>query len=497
FRGIFNNRDHRLYSSRLTHSRNGSAQEGRCLCTSDILSCTALGLEQIPKEMPVSAVTLDLSHNQIAQLKEDSFLGLSRLEILRISHNQLTFIAPRAFHNSSGTLLRHLDLSANHLCDLEQHYFADLPGLEELLLFNNRIVRIESSAFAKLRNLRKAYLSHNRLTDFPFFSIQKHTHPQLLLLDLSSNRLPKLPLEDISNLPTTIQKGLYLHNNSLVCDCSMYGLFHKWAERNFTSVTDYKEEHTCLVYGMQKGTVRFFKHDRYFEKCDFTGMKLPLAEQEGSVLAKAGSAVLLHCVTNLTGQHVTFFWVSPNQEYVAPPGNSDSLKMYSNGSLEIRDARAADSGMYWCMAVDDRQQRNETREVNLTVVTHQSQESYESFNTGFTTLLGCVVSLVLVLMYLYLTPCRCPPCRKAPPPPPPPAATTPGQTNEAGAGSAQSSILTPTPPTTTEGPGRKVSTNKHVVFLEPIREQQNGRIRKAGETDSIMSVFSDTPIMIP
>ncbi|XP_055016397.1 amphoterin-induced protein 3 [Boleophthalmus pectinirostris] len=445
----------------ICQSRNGSSQEGRCLCASDILSCTALGLEQIPKEMPVSAVTLDLSHNQIAQLKEASFLGLSRLETLRISHNQLTSIEPRAFHNSSGTLLRHLDLSSNHLCDLEQHYFIDLPGLEELLLFNNRIVRVESAAFAKLSNLRKAYLSHNRLTDFPFFSIQKHTHPQLVLLDLSSNRLPKLPLEDISNLPITVQKGLYLHNNSLVCDCSMYGLFHKWAERNFTSVTDYKEEHTCLVYGMQKGTVRFFKHDRYFEKCDFTGMKLPLTEQEGSVLASAGSAVLLHCVTTLTGQHVTFFWVSPHQEYVAPPGNSDSLKMYSNGSLEIRDARAADSGMYLCMAVDDRQQRNETREVNLTVVMHQSHEPHESFNTGFTTLLGCVVSLVLVLMYLYLTPCRCPPCRKAPPPP----ATIPGQTNEAGAGSAQSSILTPTPPTTTEGPGRKIYSSN--VYSAP------------------------------
>ncbi|KAK7916486.1 hypothetical protein WMY93_012247 [Mugilogobius chulae] len=437
-------------------SRNGPSQEGSCICTSDILSCTALGLEQIPKEMPVSAVTLDLSHNQIAQLKEASFLGLSRLETLRVSHNQLTSIEPRAFHNSSGTLLRHLDLSSNHLCDLEQHYFIDLPGLEELLLFNNRIVRVESSAFAKLSNLRKAYLSHNRLTDFPFFSIQKHTHSELLLLDLSSNRLPKLPLEDISNLPITIQRGLYLHNNSLVCDCSMYGLFHRWAELNFTSVTEFKEEHTCLVYGMQKGTVRFFKHDRYFEKCNIIGMKLPVPEQEGNVLANVGSAVVLHCVTNLTGQNVTFFWVSPNQGYLEPPGNREqSIKMYSNGSLEIKGASAEDSGMYLCMAMDKLQKCNETREVNLTVVMHQSHEHHESFNTGFTTLLGCVVSLVLVLMYLYLTPCRCPPCRKAPPPAA--ATTAPNQANEAGAGSAQSSILTPTPPTTTEGPGRKTS----------------------------------------
>lgn len=505
-------------------SGHGASQEGRCLCASDILSCTALGLVQVPREMPVSAVTLDLSHNRIVQLQEASFGGLSRLETLRLAHNQLTSIQPRAFRNSSGTLLRHLDLSSNQIRILQQHYFQDLPGLEELLLFNNRIVQVEGTAFAGLSNLRKAYLSHNRLTDFPFFSIQEHTHPHLYLLDLSSNRLPRLPLEDISNLPTVVQKGLYLHNNSLVCECSMYGLFRHWLEREFASVTDFKPEHTCLVFGIQKGPVRLFQRNSYFEKCNFTGMRLPLKAQESSILVNAGKTLLLHCVTTLFGQHVTFFWVSPKQEYVAPPGN-DGLKMYTNGSLEIMEASTEDSGIYWCMALDQQQQRNETLEVNVTVVQPHDNEAHEPFNTGFTTLLGCVVSLVLVLMYLYLTPCRCPSCPKIPTP----ATATPSLGNEAGAGSAQSSILTPTPPATTEGPGRKVSTNKHVVFLEPIREQQNGRLRagpgtgavqghlgpglllgpehqsklhnqshqRAGETDSIISVFSDTPIMLP
>lgn len=492
----------------------GSSQAGRCLCASDILSCTALGLEQVPGEMPVSAVTLDLSHNRIDQLKGGAFEGLTRLETLRLAHNQLTTIHQGAFQNTSGTLLRHLDLSSNQLHVLEQHYFQELPGLEELLLFNNRIAQVEGRALAGLGNLHKVYLSHNRLTHFPFFTIQEHSHPQLTMLDLSSNRLLKLPLEDITNLPVPVQRGLYLHNNSLECECSMYGLFKRWEQRGYASVKYFRQEHTCRVYGIPEGTVRFFQHSRFFDKCDLAAMNL-FKTQESSVSVSEGKALLLHCVTTFTSQSLTFFWMTPSQEYVVPPGNNGSLKMFANGSLEIMAAHDEDAGFYWCMAKDQHQQRNETTEVNVTVVSASpTSESHESFNTGFTTLLGCVVSLVLVLMYLYLTPCRCPPCPKAP---------NPATPTEVGAGSAQSSILTPTPPATTEGPGRKVSTNKHVVFLEPIREQQNGRLRavqghlgpglllgpeqqpklhsqsqqRAGETDSIISVFSDTPIMLP
>ncbi|XP_068449485.1 amphoterin-induced protein 3 [Clinocottus analis] len=458
-------------------SQDSSREAGGCVCASDILSCTAVGLDRVPREMPVSVVTLDLGHNRIARLEDGGFEGLDRLETLRMAHNRLAAIQPGAFRNASGTLLRHLDLSSNRLGGLKEHYFLDLPGLKELLLFNNHIVHVESGALAGLGSLHKVYLSHNRITDFPFFSIQEHSHPHLSMLDLSSNHLSKLPLEDITNLPITMQRGLYLHNNSLLCECSMYGLLRYWDQRRFASVTDFRQEYTCLVYGIQRGTVRFFQHSRYFEKCNLTSQWFK--DQEGSVSVKVGMPLLLHCVTALAGRHVSFLWVSPNQEFVAPPGNNGSLKMYANGSLEIVAARAEDSGIYWCMSQDRQRRRNETQEVNVTVVLHHV-DPHEPFNTGFTTLLGCVVTLVLVLMYLYLTPCRCPPCCphcccKAPTPTP--ATTTPSQGNEAGAGSAQSSILSPTPPATTEGPGRKVSTNKHVVFLEPIREQQNGRLR--------------------
>ncbi|XP_027023528.1 amphoterin-induced protein 3 isoform X2 [Tachysurus fulvidraco] len=441
---------HLMLSSLLLHLATGSLPAG-CLKVSDILSCSNLGLTWIPIELPVTAATLDFNHNHLTRLEEGSFTGLPNLITLRLAHNQLSNLSPGTFRNASS--LRHLDLSSNQLNKVDNHYFQELVRMEELLLFNNHIVRVESQALLSLSNLHKVYLSHNRLTDFPFFSIQEHSHPFLVILDLSSNRMPKLPVEDIAALPASIQGGLFLHNNTLICECAMYSMFKQWEQKNFISVRDFQVEHTCLVYGEPRASVQFLEHTRFFENCTVKG-KFQLVETDNNLKVDEGESVLLECKTSLKGQQISYQWVTPNKEYIVPPGNNDVMRMYSNGSLEITAVRGEDSGMYWCMALDRQQLRNETWEVHINVTKHSHEP--EPFNTGFTTLLGCVVSLVLVLIYLYLTPCRCW-CRKQPLP------ATPSPANEC---SAQSSILTPTPPATTEGPGRKVcqfsrSSGKH------------------------------------
>nr|XP_023690990.1 amphoterin-induced protein 3-like [Paramormyrops kingsleyae] len=468
-----------LLSSLLLQLAVGGCPTG-CLCASDILNCVSQGLEQLPSQMSGSTATLDLSHNRLVRIEEGSLEGLARLNTLRLAHNRLSGLLPGTFQNSSRGL-RHLDLSSNLLRVVEHHYFQNLQALEELLLFNNRIVRVESRALVGLKHLHKVYLSHNRLTDFPFFSIKGHSHPFLHTLDLSSNRLPKLPLEDIMALPISMQSGLFLHNNTLTCDCNMYGLFRRWERRGFGCVTDFQEQHTCLVYGEIRASVRFFRHSRFFENCTLPAQSLP-EDLETSLLAFAGDSVLLDCRTSMKGKHMSYLWVSPSQEYIAPPGNNRSLGMFPNGSLWILAAKTEDSGVYLCMVVDRLQMRNETLEVNLTVILRRSQA--EPFNTGFTTLLGCAVSLVLVLIYLYLTPCRCWCCMH----PLPPARLSPVCKH-----TAQSAAHN-TPPGGVERASRKPASNKHVVFLEPTKEAQNGQHRTsvAPQPNSIASVFSSS-----
>ncbi|XP_078270469.1 amphoterin-induced protein 3 [Rhinoraja longicauda] len=463
---------------------------GVCICASDLLSCVSRSLSMLPPGLPNTATSLDLSHNNLHQLQDRWLVQLPRLHMLRLGHNRISHIAAGAFTNASR--LAHLDLSSNKLHSVERHFFQELTNLQELLLYNNQIQRVDGDALIMLSSVQKVYLSWNLLTDFPYYALQENSLPQLKIMDISSNRLSSIPFDEVITLPQNVKNGLYLHNNPFTCDCTLYNMFLHWEKSGFNSVHDFREEHTCLAVRQPRASLRFLKHRKRFENCTLVGL---IGMGDAAFTGVVGEPVLIGCETSLQGKQTTYLWISPNKELITSSFNQ-TFKLYSNGSLEIRKARKEDAGIYTCIATDKGLMRNESHEVNVTVY-HRKQNG-EGFNTGFTTLLGCVVTLVLVLMYLYLTPCHCwcrPPQNPAPP-------------NEC---SARSSILSATPPCNDEA-GRKAGGGKHVVFLEPVKDCQNGKIRLAvseefpdiknpkllqlkSDTDSIYSVYSDTPIM--
>uniref|UniRef100_A0A3B5KR63 LRRNT domain-containing protein n=1 Tax=Xiphophorus couchianus TaxID=32473 RepID=A0A3B5KR63_9TELE len=200
----------------------------KCLCMSDTVRCSSVGLHKLPQSLP-------------------SF-PTPRLEKLWVAHNEIRTLSHNLFRNVSG--LRLLDLSSNRLQMVEQHYFHGLWRLED-----------------GLSSLKKVYFSFNQITHFPFFSIQDHTHPFLAMLDLSSNRMSSLPWEDVKALPQLVQQGLYTHNNSLICDCSMYAIFWHWNLSEYNSIKDFMDEHTCNVNGDPRRSIRFFRDKRFFRNC--------------------------------------------------------------------------------------------------------------------------------------------------------------------------------------------------------------------------------------
>ncbi|KAM6474171.1 amphoterin-induced protein 3 isoform 1-T2 [Liasis olivaceus] len=462
-----------------------------CICTADLLSCTRKNLWHVPVTLPPTATTLDLSHNAIVQLHDYWLTTLPRLETFRISHNKIKNITQQVFRNA--TYLVHLDMSSNHLQTVEKYYFEDLVNLKELLLYNNKIVQVDENAFVTLINLQKIYLSWNRITKFPFESIQRLEHPYLRTLDLSANNLSSIPVQVIATLPKYIKNGLYLHNNPVKCDCSLQEMLQEWKHRGFSSVQDFIEEHTCKAYPNMFSLIKTFNYNKYFKVCSWNQRKFGIPE----VLCRVGESFVIDCNTSFHKDNTTTYrWISPHHELFMYPEHSDQTHQpLKNGSLKIINANRLYSGIYECIAISELQKINETYEVNVTV---HHPKLVESFSTSLTTLLGCVVSLVLVLMYLYLTPCCCSKCCRKPISPPQDC-------------SAQSSILSATPPAT-DGTNRKISANKHVVFLEPIKENQNGKVKLAVtedfdaknpkllrlklDSESISTAFSN-PIMSP
>ncbi|CAJ1084994.1 amphoterin-induced protein 3-like [Xyrichtys novacula] len=422
-----------------------------CLCVADTVSCSSTGLSKLPVPLPSFSSTLDISHNYLSWLGPGSFKRMPRLENLRMSHNQLSSLGVGVFHNASS--LRHLDLSSNKLQVVEQHYFQGLWRLEELLLYNNKIAQVEAGTLIGLSSLKKVYFSLNQITDFPFFSIQDHSHPFLTMLDLSSNRMSRLPWEDVKALPRLVQRGLYLHNNSLICDCSMYSVFWHWDLRGYDTLKDFTDEHTCSVFGDQRASIRFLRHSRFFHNCSVEkAHSQPVTVLLSNVLVSEGGRVRLDCQTSLSSStELSFTWLSPSKGYITEDSINDTLiSLFPNGTLEILAAKVNDSGLYVCTAMDIKQALNATREVNVTVLLPPP----ESFNTGYTTLLGCVVTMIFILIYLYLTPCRCSCCKQPKPPVIPVATYDPSPLTSVFCPSARDQA--------------KVQADKRVAFMEPM-----------------------------
>ncbi|KAJ0064758.1 hypothetical protein NL108_013006 [Boleophthalmus pectinirostris] len=418
-----------------------------CLCLSDTVSCSSAGFTKFPTVLPTFSITVDLSHNYLSYLGAGSFEKMPRLENLCLAHNQLTSLGEGVFQNASG--LRFLDLSSNKLHLVEQHYFHGLWRLEELLLFNNKITQVESGMLNGLSSLKKLYLSLNQLTNFPFFTIQDHTHPFLTMLDLSSNRLNNLPWEDIKALPSLVQRGLYLHNNSLTCNCAMYSMFWHWQLRNYETLKDFTDDHRCLIYGEMRATIKFLHHTRFFHNCTLEkAVSLPVTVYLSTVLVTEEDTISLDCQTSIKSTELSYTWLTPSKGYLTPATkNSSLITIFPNGTLEMQSVKVNDSGLYVCTAVSVKLGVNATREVNVTV----SLPPPESFNTGYTTLLGCAITMILILMYLYLTPCRCSCCKQ----PKPPSVTT---YDPSSLSSVFSSSIRENKP----------YNDKHVAFLEPM-----------------------------
>ncbi|XP_044042641.1 amphoterin-induced protein 2-like [Siniperca chuatsi] len=375
-----------------------------CLCASDIISCSGRNLSALPFDLPSYATRLDLSHNALTVLPVDWISRpFDRLASLVLSRNSISRIEVKAFTVTPHLL--HLDLSSNRLTVLNTSIFTGLKELKELLLFGNQIIQINPGAFSDLQSLQRLYLSGNRLMAFPLGLYWEPGGPHnLSFLDLSYNRLSKLPVQSLLSL--TQQGGIYLQGNPLVCDCALLALLEYWMWKQYRPLVDFRGEYPCR------------EDSGPGSECSQQVVS-DMSLEAQTYQIEPGKWLRLPCpgLASPAQEGLVVFWVTPRTVVNSSTNDpSAHLLVFPNGTLEIQGALMEDSGMYGCVAGRRRHyDPPESLEVNVVVgnlstasasgLAHRS--GAEHFNTAFTTLASCVVSIILVLLYLYLTPCRC------------------------------------------------------------------------------------------
>ncbi|KAM9792782.1 toll-like receptor 3 [Neosynchiropus ocellatus] len=137
-----------------------------------VKSLTVLSLNLDPSPFkPLSNLTvLDLSNNNIANLKMSIFEGLANLRVLKLAHNNLARLwkdanigGPVLFLKGLNNLLS-LELDSNGMDEIPTRALEGLTNLRELTMGNNVLNNLRDSVFDSLSSLRVLHLQKNLLT---------------------------------------------------------------------------------------------------------------------------------------------------------------------------------------------------------------------------------------------------------------------------------------------------------------------------------------------
>ncbi|XP_072454828.1 leucine-rich repeats and immunoglobulin-like domains protein 1 isoform X2 [Notamacropus eugenii] len=157
----------------------------------------------------ISLQTLDLSFNNVTEVRNTCFPHGLHIKELHLGSNRISTLEPGAFDSLSRSLLT-LRLNKNRITQLPAKAFK-LPRLTQLELNRNRIRLIEGLTFQGLDNLDVLKLQRNnisQLTDGAFWGLSK-----MQVLHLEYNSLTEVNSGSLYGLTALHQ--LHLSNNAI------------------------------------------------------------------------------------------------------------------------------------------------------------------------------------------------------------------------------------------------------------------------------------------
>lgn len=198
-----------------------SACPQKCECPYPEVFCSRAHLTKFPGGLDNVTTFLDVGHNNITIIEEDTFFNLGLLELVVIvaDNNSISEVSPEAFRGLDS--LKFLHLAGNKLTSLPKNLFYSNPHIHHLDLTGNALTMPAEGPFLSAPSLEYLDLDHCYLTilsETVFLDL-----PKLRYVNLNSNSLKHLSGNIFQN-----QKYLRyfkIAGNPFECACSMKPLW--------------------------------------------------------------------------------------------------------------------------------------------------------------------------------------------------------------------------------------------------------------------------------
>ncbi|KAJ8049397.1 Insulin-like growth factor-binding protein complex acid labile subunit [Holothuria leucospilota] len=152
-------------------AKSGCGQKGICECfdvgtASYEVNCSRRNLDACPENIPSNVTKLILSHNLLQVISSNIFNSMTSLKYLDISHNFLKDLSQDSFWGTKD--LVKLFLSYNYLGNLPNGLFENTWYLETVNVGHNLLYHISSDLLMNLTKLQTLDMSNNFLKDLPY-----------------------------------------------------------------------------------------------------------------------------------------------------------------------------------------------------------------------------------------------------------------------------------------------------------------------------------------
>lgn len=179
------------------------------------LDCTNNLIKKIPAfGKKVSLVQLNMDYNQIEELPRDAdgyFCGYEDVESFSFSHNKLKEF-PNIFDANSVFVMSSVDFSFNEITGFQDGENFKGVNASTLSLGGNKLKTFPGILFNKNSQIGALALNGNGMEEFPDGSLKGTATFNLVTLDLTNNKLSKLPKEfNATTLPYLY--GIDMSNN--------------------------------------------------------------------------------------------------------------------------------------------------------------------------------------------------------------------------------------------------------------------------------------------